>query len=864
MKYFKYLFLLFVVPILLLITTKFSVTAQPMNIVMIDQEIAHIAELWTTASNDQKAKLGLADMLLFSAKDRLAQQPDLASEFYNQAKTITNNPQSLGNPAYTRFTVNQLIFYAIGTDKIAYLLRGETENVSLDSIHYPTQHHSFIKPALGARPLWQASFTRADREELTETFINSVQAKLTATPQLIETNSYRGLHFKWLNVPIPDSREQANIEAELRLYPNSEKSDWYINVIPKGNQNQATKVLYEVEFPIIPNVSKQTGNTNQDYLVFPFQSGELYINPSQTLAKPRKTLYPGHTRWQSLVYYQGNQGMNFMVTDADGYAKTAIAQKADNQTIQLSWLHHPPRQGYPKSKLAMFGPHQNVNYSCRLVTFTGDWYEGAQVYRDWMLQQDFLGTGKPKKLSSNPEAADWAKKMIVSYRTFSPFGWENLPDLLGDESNQVRQVYDFHKANLPNYPGQVSIYAWRTIEAETSTFFDRPEVAPPGRNYIGPRFGEAIAYLRANNLNGNPFIESPLWDVNGTTYKPENGGKIAMLYYNRRPIRVRFGKGKKETVFSWIDVGEEQWIQKQEGIAEALLKSAKSEPEKIDGVYFDLSLTINQLNHRNPNTVGGQHASYGWKNLFQRVNNKARRGSGSHSNPRYTLFTEGMADCFLNLNHFYLHFQQDLPFDIALWGDYNKTYGIKSSWSPLDDDATNDWQQAIPQGRALAWGQPIGRIDSTMIQAGPTVNNFLINLAHHRYVNQDYLSMGRMLKPVTINQIQWSTPPSPAIPANQLPDVMIPNGVFAHSQEGNNTVLFIFVNGAIDRSSATVDFTINPAQYGIPSNYQLYRRTVNGNPATATDTVVGNFSQGSLTQSRQLQPLEIVTYVAKP
>ncbi|WP_034937406.1 DUF6259 domain-containing protein [Gloeocapsa sp. PCC 73106] len=869
-KYLKYLLILVSVPILLLFSSNFS-SYQSQNISgAIDQEIQKIAQIWSTASNQQKAQLGLADLLLYSAKERLSNQPGLAQQLYQNAISISTSSTNLGNPAYYNFkALNQdqqeVQFYAIGTGNIAYLLIGENvsnsvpQTLSLDSIHYPSQHHYFIKPAFTPRPLWKASFTRADRAEFKETLVNSIQAKLTVAPELIPGPNYRALHLKWSDVTVPETTELVNVEAELRLYPDSEKSDWYINVDPKTNQTEAKKVLYQVEFPIIPNLSKQTGNNNPDYLVFPFHSGELLINPSQALTKPRKELYPGQTRWQALVYYQSNHGLNFMVTDPDGHAKTALAQSGGDGTIQLSWIHHPARAGYPKSRLRMMGNNPTVNYSCRLVTYTGDWYEGAQVYRNWMLEQDFLGTGKPKRLAINPEAAEWAKNMILSYRTFSSFGLENIPDLLGDDSNQVRQVYDFHQKNLAAYSGQISIYAWRDLPKGKPTFFDRPEVAPGDDNYIGPNFGKAIAKLRENNLRGNPYIEAPLWDVNGTTYGPEKGSKIAMRYYDQRPIKVKFGKGKQETTLTWVDVGTEPWIKKQEGIVKSLLNDAQSEVEKIDGVYFDFALITNQLNHHNPQTVGGNHASMGWKNLFQRVTSTART-----DNPRYTLFTEGMADCYLNLNHFYLHFQKEIPFDIALWGDYNKTYGTKSSWATLDADPINDWEQAVPMARTLAWGQPIGRIDSAMIQGGETVQNFLVQLAHYRQANLDYLSTGRMLKPVTINSLQWLTPPNPQVPPNQLPDVMIPNAVFAHPNPADKSVLFILINGTTQNSAATVNFTIDPKQYNLANNYQLYRRSVSGNPAIASDTPVGNFSQGSLTQSLQLQPLEIVTYVAKP
>ena len=79
-KYLKYLFFLLAVPLLLFITTNFTSPAQGINTAMIDQEIAKIAQNWDTTSTEEKAKLGLADMLLYSAKERLIQQPELAEQ----------------------------------------------------------------------------------------------------------------------------------------------------------------------------------------------------------------------------------------------------------------------------------------------------------------------------------------------------------------------------------------------------------------------------------------------------------------------------------------------------------------------------------------------------------------------------------------------------------------------------------------------------------------------------------------------------------------------------------------------------------------------------------------------------------------
>lgn len=871
-KYLRYILVIFFTSVLLISCHDFSENHAQTLDTNTEEELSQIVQ-----NNEITAQTGLANMLIASAKERANTQPQLAEQLSQQAQLILNGKINLGNPAYYNFTaVNQqqkeVAFYAVGTSKIAYLFIGENiekeipQTISIDSLYYPQQNHSFVKPALISRSFWQASFTPENREKFQETFINSQQAKLTAIPEINKSGNQQTLHLKWSNVEVKDSPTLANVEVELRLYRDSEKSDWYINVNPKNNQEGQHKVLYNVEFPIIANVGKDTQLeriNNPDYLVYPFHSGELIINPGNNL-KPQEMIYPGEVRWQSLVYYHNNHGINFMVTDADGNVKSAVAKPTEGNTIKLSWLHHPAGMGYKNSRFRMMGDNQTVNYSCQISTFEGEWYEAAQVYREWMLQQNFLNGGRPKKLAENTQVADWAKNIIVSYRTYSDLGIKG-ENGLGAENNQVRQVYNFHRENLPEYQGQVSIYAWRDIEPSKGSYYDRPEVAPGDKNYIGKDFGKAIATLREANLHGNPFIESPLWDINGTTYKPQKGHQIALLQYNGKPIRVKFGKGEKERILGWVDVGEELWVTKQEKIMETLLQQAESEAEKIDGVYYDLALITNHLNHRNPKTVGGNHSALGWQKLVQRVTAKTRSGSGSKSNPEYTLFTEGMSDCYLNLNHFYLNFQATIPFDLVLWGDYVKTYGTKSSWEVTNNSNSTNWQQATPLALTLAWGQPIGRIDTNLINSNQVARDFIINLAKYRQANLDYLSTGRMLKPVSINSINWSSQPSPPVPRNQLADVMIPNGVFAHKNENNRDRLFIFVNGTVEKSIATIDFTIDAAQYNIPPNYKLYRRQLSlDGSETMSDIPVGSFNSGTITQSLQLQPLEIATYVAKP
>jgi len=102
-KYLKYLFLLFAVPLLLFVTTNFPTQAQTINTAMIDQEITKISQIWDTASSEEKATLGLADMLLYSAKERLTKQPVIAEELYTNAKSIIDSKNNLGNPAYLSF-----------------------------------------------------------------------------------------------------------------------------------------------------------------------------------------------------------------------------------------------------------------------------------------------------------------------------------------------------------------------------------------------------------------------------------------------------------------------------------------------------------------------------------------------------------------------------------------------------------------------------------------------------------------------------------------------------------------------------------------------------------------------------------------
>ncbi len=174
------------------------------------------------------------------------------------------------------------------------------------------------------------------------------------------------------------------------------RSHWSISV-----RNQANLAITDVQFPYIVVSYHLGGMPKSEAILQPLGTGQLWEAPRPTDLEPDSPHawqfrpenydthhYPGLTFAQFLAYYNDRAGILVSCRDNSGAIK--LIKPAHNRAggIRLGMAH---AGDWPVN-----GEH-NLGYEVVLQAFQGDWYEAAEIYRDWSLQQPWAAAPLHKR-----------------------------------------------------------------------------------------------------------------------------------------------------------------------------------------------------------------------------------------------------------------------------------------------------------------------------------------------------------------------------------------------------------------------------------------------------------------------------------
>ncbi len=153
--------------------------------------------------------------------------------------------------------------------------------------------------------------------------------------------------------------------------------------------------ITNVQYPYIVVSYAPDGDKDGSKLLQPFSNGRLHqrLRPHHFppdfpdlwhLAPPNNEAahYPGLTFAQFLAYYNQQAGLLLSCRDAAGHVKQ-IKPAHREPGLRLSLAHVV---GWTTA-----GTHE-ISYDVALQGFAGDWYDAADIYRDWSLQQSWAAT----------------------------------------------------------------------------------------------------------------------------------------------------------------------------------------------------------------------------------------------------------------------------------------------------------------------------------------------------------------------------------------------------------------------------------------------------------------------------------------
>jgi Domain of unknown function (DUF6259) len=187
----------------------------------------------------------------------------------------------------------------------------------------------------------------------------------------------------------------------IRITPGEAASRWSVSV-----RNATGLLITDVQFPYIVVSYRLAGAEGTEAVLHPYSDGRLFVAPKPQDLEPDSphawqfrpengdtTHYPGSVFAQFLAFYNNRAGVYVACDDTSGTIKL-IKPVHSNSGIRLGVAHVGDWPSHGERKL---------EYDVVVQTFTGDWYEAAEIYRAWSLRQHWA----QKPLHKRTDVPDW-------------------------------------------------------------------------------------------------------------------------------------------------------------------------------------------------------------------------------------------------------------------------------------------------------------------------------------------------------------------------------------------------------------------------------------------------------------------------
>jgi len=705
-------------------------------------------------------------------------------------------------------------FLGLANGQTGLLFGSDSDVVSLEGVY--RRDHALLWPATADRPLWRAWL----RDTTTGGWVHTSSLQADRVERAIERPDDKTvrLTLDWPSVQAGPGRVRARMTVTMRA--GDPLSRWRMSIEPLDERLS----MWELVFPIVAGVGPDRRVAETDFLVFPYKSGSRLPNPGA--AGLWELLYPGAAGWQFMAHWQGTHGLYVGAHDGGASVKRLRSLPMGDGTVELAMIHPVPDMGLP-------GTGYDMPFDIVVGTFDGDWYDAAQIYRDWLTQQAWF----PRRpLHANDNVPDWLKNVVVATRR-SGLGNLHHSIELHDSGFQEHHLGVLEEYELLGRPPTLFwwYHAWHKREGIVNKFADSPDFhAPPG-------FAEKVREAKQHpNLHVISYSLSSWWDYDAPSWKDENAESAVIVNDDGRP----FLYGRRNVGI--MCPATKLYQQKMQRVMLRLLDQGP-----VDGTYFDLGGTSG-ASHCHATTHGHPVGSGSFPTIGKRQLMGGMRQAARERKDDFIVVMEGNADCYLDAVDGYALFEENVPVRQTLYADYCRTAGAKrTTWerSPLE---------AINPAKHFAWGGLIGRfVSSELITRGkpnPRAVDYFRRLVDHKRVAQPWLNLGRMLRPVNVTDLE------PPDPAEFVEGTMIPSGSW---QAPDGSVAFAFAN-ARHSTSVSFRYNIDPAAYGIATDgtMELCKLTPTGDPPTPQfETLIT--IRGPIERHETLAPGDVLLLVAK-
>jgi hypothetical protein len=367
--------------------------------------------------------------------------------------------------------------------------------------------------------------------------------------------------------------------------------------------------LQAFTLPAVDDVRRPGSDRADDHLVLPDGWGldiaDPFDDPSR--AKVEGARYPGAScTMQFLSLVNGGAGLYVAAHDPEGRPKSMTAMPdGDTGTLGVEITHLPTAVTEPTATF-------ELPYEVATGTFAGDWYDAANRYREWVL--DDARWTRRGSIADREDVPDWFRDRCLWW-LLAPRETDHERDL--DLIDRLREAFPV--------PTAVHWYTWHRGPFDV----DYPDYFPPQAGWR-----EAVAELEAAGVTVVPYVNARIADPNGETWRRQQleraaaRGASARLDPPHRPLQQ---ETYDDQVMVAMCPGTATWRETIADVAGRLLRETPVRSIYLDQLSAYAPPPCHAPGHDHP-PGGGTYGIEGYRALLATIRERAR-SSDSTADP---------------------------------------------------------------------------------------------------------------------------------------------------------------------------------------------------------------------------------------
>ena len=564
-----------------------------------------------------------------------------------------------------------------------------------------------------------------DGESSNDVIIDSTMAKKMGAICSVEEKAGK-IFLHWKNISI--NKQKNALDVGVCISRNSKGGiEFNGNII---NRSKEYTVFY-FNYPQISGLGKINGRMEDDFLATPHYLGRLIKNPASGKILNGSRLFrsnnSGHSMHFDAIYSKNLDGLFFGVWDSKQNSKRWDLTSSLINGFGWTCVNIPNNM--------KCSPIQQwtIPYSIEIQSFNGDWYDAAQIYRNWAIKQEWCSKGTLLQ-RRNQDIPEW----FLDTTCWLHVSVDNL--LKGQKIDCEKYFSDFqdHKIGI-----------WLTHWGVDNKRYDFPN---PDRFPLTSKDKIVLSKLKEAGYSISGYIQLTAWTKTMPIYKANPNAENNLL-------RNFYGQ-----ILSWGGTGY-----RKDSMLAYPGKLWQNVLTQVVGKMVDSGFSVAYLDSGNH---GGAHLNFtpscsknsGGGNDYVQNNRKlltVLREEGRKKNPNFCTTTESFwegnlhcLDAVMCVNSPSAYLESDrvtaIPLAPAVYHDYAQLFATHYGRGDLKGSA----QGVIAKtAQALLWGiMPGWELPHAMYRFSNPQR--VLKTSKQRMAAYDagrkYLQYGKMLRPPII------------------------------------------------------------------------------------------------------------------